>query len=273
MKLITDRNKDNVYRLGELSKKRWDSMTPSERAEWSGDPMTADDFGYGGAVNILPPRGVGVTIRDGSIIATGTGTITIGPSTYFAGNAVTLSAEYVSPVGELSLEWSNGGSAGCVLDAAGSVTETLTAASNAVLRMKVSPGYYGKVMLELGRVQHAYVPYTEILPTEATKGAYNFSDLNRVERAVKDIAEILGLPIVTKTDWTVWDIPTKPDLKRYLDNIRLIQSVCGETTVLTGTMTNMTHTTANEIEAVLLRCRDIAEASIRCGELICGEVI
>lgn len=273
MKLITDRTKDNASRLGELSQKRWESMSAYEKAEWSGDPLTATDFGYTGGVNLLPPRGVGLTVRDGSIIATGTGTITIGASTYFAGNAVTLSAEYVSPDGELSLEWSNGDSAGCVLTAAGSVTETLTNASNSILRMKVSPGYYGKVMLELGRVPHAYVPYTEIIATDATKGAYNFSDLNRVERAVRDIAEILGLTLVTKTDWTVWDIPTKTDLKRYLGNVRLLQDACGETTVLPESLNNLTYTVANEIEAVLLRCRNIAETVLRCGESICGEVL
>lgn len=273
MKLITDRKQTNVNRLEELSRRRWDSLNAAEKAEWSGDPLTAGDFGYGSAVNLVPPVGVGVTIRDGSIYATQAGTITIGSSEYFSGNAVTLSAEYISSGGELSLEWSNGSSAGAVLTAAGSVTETLTGSANSLLRLRVKPGYYGKVMLELGRVVHTYVPYSEILPTETTKGAYNFSDLNRVERAVRDIAEILGVTVTTKTNWTVWDIPTKSDLDGYLANVRLIQSVCGENTALPENLNNLTYNVANEIESVLLRCRSIAEGLVRCGEPICGEVL
>ncbi len=273
MKLITDRKQSNVNRLGELTRKRWDAMTASEKAEWSGNPLTAAESGYNGAVNLIPPSGFNLTVRDGSIYTAATGRINIGSSEDFAGNAVTLSAEYVSPGGELSLVWSNGSPAGVKLTAAGEVTGTLTASANSVLRLQVSPGYYGKVMLELGRVRHDYVPYTEIVPTEATKGAYNYSDLNRVERAVKEIAEILGVSVVTKTDWNVWDVPTKFDMTRYLSCVRLIQELCGETTILPDSLDKMTYDTANKIEAALLRCRAIAEARLRCGEAICGEVL
>jgi hypothetical protein len=116
------------------------------------------------------------------------------------------------------------------------------------------------------------VPYTEVVATEATKGAYNFSDLNRVERAVQEIAELLGVSVTTKTDWKSWDVPTKTETERYLGNVRLIQDVCGETTVLPENLNKFTYETANEIELVLLRCREIAEGIIRCGEVICGEV-
>lgn len=275
MNLITDRKQTNITRLAELSRKRWEAMTSAEQAEWSGDPLTAAESGYSGAVNLIPTSGVNVTIRDGSIYATADGSITIvnGGAEELSGNPVTLSVEYISPGGKLTLEWSNGTSAGIVLTEAGSVTETLTASRNTLLRLKVSPGYYGKVMLELGRVQHEYVPYTEIVPTEATKGSYNFSDLNRVERAVKEIAEILGVTVATKTNWSTWDIPTKQDLDRYLSNVRLIQNLCGEATVLPDNLSKMTFDTANKIESALLQCRKNVERYIRCGETICGEVL
>lgn len=273
MNLITDRKQANVNRLAELSRKRWDSMTSSEKAEWSGNPFTAGDFDYSDAVNLIPTTGTGVIVRDGSIIATESGVIPIGDASYFAGNAVTLSAEYVSPGGELSLVWSDGVSADCVLSTAGTVTETLNESTGAILQLVASPGYYGKVMLELGRVRHEYVPYTEVLPTETTLGAYNYSDLNRVERAVKEIAEILGVTVETKTNWTGWDIPENSEMVRYLGNIRRIQEICGETTRIPETMEDLTYSTANRIEEVLLRCRTIAEATLRCGELICGEVL
>lgn len=268
MKLITDRKKENESRLAELSRKNWDSMTASEKAEWSGNPLTAQ-----GAANLIPPRGNGVTIRDGSIIVEEQGTIVIGNASDFSGVAVTLSAEFVSNGGELALGWSDGADAGVVLNAAGTVTETISGSTNTQLVLHVSAGYYGKVMLELGRTRHTYVPYTEVIETEATKGAYNFSDLNRVERAVAEIAEIIGVSVTTKTDWNGWDIPTRTDLERYLNNIRLLQEICGETTVLPENLSKLTYSTANTIELVLLRCRNIAENAIRCGEIICGEVI
>ena len=273
MNLITDRKQANVSRLGELSRKLWDSMTASERAEWSGDPLTAGDYGYDGAVNLIPLTGTGIKFRDGSIIAETSGTIVIGDAAVFAGNSVTLSAEFISPGGKLTLKWSDGTSAGCELSAAGYATETLTASTNTQLVLAVSAGYYGKAMLELGRTRHEFTPYTEIIPTEATLGAYNFSDLNRVERAVEEIAEILGISVETKTDWNGWDVPDKGDTIRYLNNIRLIQEVCGETTILPETMNKLTFGDANNIETALLRCRKIAESTLRCGEPFCGEVL
>ena len=273
MKLITDRKQSHTSRLAQLASKDWERMTASERAEWSGNPLTASDCGYTDAVNLIPPTGTTVTFRDGSIMTDAGGTVVIGEAADFAGNTVVLSAEYISDGGEISLEWSDGASAGCALNAAGAVTATLGSSSGTHLILRVSAGYYGKVMLELGRVQHEYVPYAEIVPTDATKGAYNFSDLNRVERAVAEIAEILAVSVDTKTDWNVWDTPTKSDLARYLSNVRLLQSICGETTVLPETMDKLTYTTANEIERVLLSCRHIAESTYRCGELICGEVL
>lgn len=268
MNLITDRKMENTSRLAELSTKQWDNMTTSEKAEWSGNPLTAQQ-----TVNLIPPLGDGVRFRDGSIIADEYGTIVIGNASDFSGAAITLSAEFVSAGGELALGWSDGMDAGVVLSAAGSVTETIQGSANTQLILHVSAGYYGKPMLEIGRTRHAYVPYTEVIATEATKGAYNFSDLNRVERAVEEIAEILGVSVTTKTDWTGWDVPTKSDLDRYLSNVRLIQELCGETTVLPDSLNKTTYTTANMIESVLLRCRNIAERTIRCGEIICGEVL
>lgn len=267
MKLITDRKASNGTRLGELSRERWDNMTAAEKAEWTGNPFTTQEV-----ANLIPPNGTNIKVRDGSIIADVAGSIVIGSAADLSGATVTLSAEFISSGGRLSLAWSNGADAGCVLNATGSVTATITQSTNTQLVLKVNAGYYGKAMLELGRVRHSYVPYTEVIATEATKGAYNFSDLNRVERAVKEIAELLGASITTKTDWSAWDVPTKADLERYLNNIRRLQEICGETTTLPENMNKLSYSTANAIESVLLRCRDIAEGAVRCGEIICGEV-
>ena len=113
---------------------------------------------------------------------------------------------------------------------------------------------FGRVMLENGRERHEYVPFTEILPTLATKGAYNYSDLNRVERAVAEISDRAGLNLVTKTDWGMWDIPKESDMNRYLGNIGAIRqliSIDEDVPNTPTTMNNFTYNEANNIEVIL----------------------
>ena len=55
------------------------------------------------------------------------------------------------------------------------------------------------------------------------KGAYNYTDLNRVESAVKELSEKLGLGLTTKTDWSMWDVPGWEELTRYIGNIQAIR--------------------------------------------------
>lgn len=273
MRLITDREQANVTRLAQLSGKSWDAMTAAERAEWSGDPLTATAGGYTDAVNLLPPIGKNLRFRDGSIIADAAGTIVIGDAADFSGVAVTLSTGYMSEGGSLALMWSDGSNAGGGLTAAGSVEATLTTSSGTQLVLQVGAGYYGQVMLELGRVQHEYVPYTEVVPTRATKGAYNHSDFNRVERAVAEIAESLGIALETKTDWTIWDVPTASDTTRYLSNVTALRDACNIDIALPESLDKLTYSTANAIERVLVLCRAKADAMYRCGDLFSGEVI
>jgi hypothetical protein len=106
-------------------------------------------------------------------------------------------------------------------------------------------------MFENGAVRHPHVPYTEVLPTTATRGAYNYSDLNRVERAVSEISEIVGLGLTTKTTWTMWDVPKSSDMARYLSNIELIRSFFDINVEIPTTMNKLTYADANNIELVL----------------------
>lgn len=110
---------------------------------------------------------------------------------------------------------------------------------------------------------------------EAAKGAYNYSDLNRVESAVSQIAELFGLELTTKTDWNVWDIPTESDVTRYLENVMAIRNVVpykvGIPTV-PSSLRNLNYTTANNIEKILEIAYKQAETLPRSGELYCGEV-
>ena len=113
------------------------------------------------------------------------------------------------------------------------------------------------------------------------KGAYDASDLNRVESAVAYLAELLVLlprelkeyaaskgvafdaffdvpydsstyVLTTKTDWAELDIPTPEQMARYLENVKALRSALDyATSDLPGSMDNLTIDGANAIEKAL----------------------
>lgn len=93
--------------------------------------------------------------------------------------------------------------------------------------------------------------------TEAAMGAYNYFDLNRVESAVAELAATLGLTLVTKTDWSVWDCPQQSQMERYLGNVVAIRNACDPNGNILGfpplpdSMDHLTLEYANNIEKVL----------------------
>ncbi len=298
--LITDRTLENVERRNLLAKKRWENMTPNERAEWLGDPFgtNANLFSTGTYI----PAGVNLEYQSQGVVATAFwdgvylyAVSIIGAAQKYEGKTFTLSVESVSTVGggtpNLVAYWydENGYEyAGGSLSGAGSVSFTVTenTGGRAYLALyiyvttdtSVSAGaitkYWG-LMLNEGNTRQPYTPYTAILPTAATKGAYNYSDLNRVELAVAEISKRFGLDLATKTDWKLWDVPVQSDLARYLANIKAIRDVCpnsNELPTLPPSLYSMTYTTANAIETILATAAAYADRSYRCGELYCGEV-
>lgn len=61
------------------------------------------------------------------------------------------------------------------------------------------------------------------------KGAYNATDLNRVESAVLFVIERLKiagwyLTVMSKTNWSFADFPSASEMRRYLDNVALLRS-------------------------------------------------
>lgn len=298
MRLITDRTEENVDRLKALKAKGWANMTDSEKAEWSGNPHLFP------VANLMPcgpnyPAGVEITYRDDSIVATAVwdgvyvyATSIIGDAADFAGKTVTLSVESVAVTGggtpQLLLYWydENGAEyAGGPLNGAGSMTIALSenAENRAHLAMyiyvatdtAVNAGAivrYNKVMLELGETAHEYVPYFEAIPTAATKGGYNCSDLNRVERAVAQISAAYGLGLVTKTDWAAWDMPKQDDLERYISNIEVIRGYWSPDTLVPNSMAKLTYVGANNIEKVLGEALSATDSAYRFGDLLTGEV-
>ena len=123
------------------------------------------------------------------------------------------------------------------------------------------------------------------------KGAYNYSDLNRVEEAVDYVADALvqadtdlkayatslgvawdtvyDLPydpadynLTVKTDWTVGDIPSATQMARYHNNLFLIQSALTVYTSIPLSMNNLTYSGANDIEQMLKEAHDALQAEI-----------
>lgn len=300
--LITDREQSNVDRLKELSSKGWSNMTDDEKAEWIGDPKTvvgANLFARGSYQKYK----VDLIHRSDHLIATAYagGTyqyigVILGPASDFEGKTLTLSVDSIvgtpgaSP--RISLFWHdvNGAYefAGLQLISATSVTARLTENTNkrqflaayvyVSISSAVSAGAmmrYDGVMLTIGNTKHPFVPYTEIVATPATKGAYNYSDLNRVELAVSELSDTYGLGLITKTDWTATDVPSEQLMERYLSNIRVIRTVCPDQSnlpVLPEDMTRLTYEDANNIEKILVAAYAGVAGSYRSGEIYSGEV-
>ena len=82
---------------------------------------------------------------------------------------------------------------------------------------------------ELKAKRYANMTDAEKAEWASCKGAYNYTDLNRVEAAVRVIAEKLNaldisVNVTTKSDWTSKDLPTRSDMERYLGNVLKLRS-------------------------------------------------
>ena len=116
------------------------------------------------------------------------------------------------------------------------------------------------------------------------KGAYNYTDMNRVESAVEYVANRLteagyGVIPVVKKNWSKTDKPTLTDLKRYMKNISDIRSALAtfETTPEAPTTEKrLSFQTANAMEQILTDVDDLISrmmsAYFYSGDLYSGEV-
>lgn len=299
---VTDRQQSNVDRLKELSSKGWSNMTDAEKAEWVGDPLKT--VGANLFARVAPATAsVAATHRlDHTIVTSQLGgrfqyaAIVLGPASEFEGKSITLSIDSVSGTpntyARIGLYWHDYGGyyefAGLQLNGRGSTTVALTenaqnraslaayvyVSTNTEVEVGAKVRYNG-VMLTMGNTKYPFLPYTEIVATPATKGAYNYSDLNRVELAAAELSELYGLGLMTKTDWKPSDVPTEADMTRYLANVRKIRTICpnpGSLPVLPVSMKGMTYQAANDIEKILIAAYEGTIGTYRSGELYSGEV-
>lgn len=115
------------------------------------------------------------------------------------------------------------------------------------------------------------------------KGAYNASDMNRVENAVlyvSDRLKIAGIHITldTKTDWEFSDFVTPDEAQRYLANVRAIRAClpAGIRDLDFDDMDRFTYEEANQIEQILAAVdaaiTNIMQNVFYSGEIFAGEV-
>lgn len=116
------------------------------------------------------------------------------------------------------------------------------------------------------------------------KGAYNHTDMNRVESAVEYVANRLTeagyvvLPIVKK-NWNVNDKPTLGDIKRYMKNIadiRAALTIFSTTPEAPTTEKRLTYQMANDMEQILIDVDDLISRMVSAyfysNDLYSGEV-
>lgn len=117
-----------------------------------------------------------------------------------------------------------------------------------------------------------------------SKGAYNYTDLNRVEEAVARLISYLrvikrGDEISTTRSWTANDVPTAAEMQRYLNNIKAVRNALPELHHVMpeapASMANLTYAGANAIEEILSYAMQYMESRIQAfpfsGEIYGGE--
>lgn len=117
------------------------------------------------------------------------------------------------------------------------------------------------------------------------RGAYNVTDLSRVEGAMDYLVERLkengyyvnGLKL--KRLWNMKYIPSHADMEQYLDNVRFIRSVFATMTSTPSVPDSMVHFTykeANDIEQILFDVdyliTEMVKAMFYSNDLFAGEV-
>jgi len=118
----------------------------------------------------------------------------------------------------------------------------------------------------------------------AMKGAYNHTDLNRVEGAVQYIAERLTAngyifrPEV-KTSWTLRELPTRADFDRYFENVKILRgmlSTYSTTPLAPTTKRKLDYQMANDLEKILVDIDDLItkmeQSWLYSNDIFCGEV-
>lgn len=109
------------------------------------------------------------------------------------------------------------------------------------------------------------------------KGALSYTDFNRIESGVLELANILGASVNVKTDWSVSGYLTTSDASRWLANIEAIRSKNSGSLKISQTSTptsmdKLTFDTMNQIESILEDIETLAKTYVTfSGEYMTGD--
>lgn len=118
-----------------------------------------------------------------------------------------------------------------------------------------------------------------------SKGAYNYTDLNRVGSALEYLAEALTcesyyVSVNVKTDWKVSDLIYLVDIRYYLSQIEKLREVLAVFPTTPVTPNNIIgFSQANDIEKILLDVKKLLDNMVTaysyriCGTFFLGEEI
>ena len=120
--------------------------------------------------------------------------------------------------------------------------------------------------------------------TATLKGSYNTTDLNRVGKAMKYVADQMNsfgyaVSISSKTDWVETDAPALSDMALYLSNLAVLRNAFAVMQSTPKAPTDMEYLTvdeANNIEKILVDIDFLlaksAQAWFYSGDVFTGEV-
>lgn len=118
------------------------------------------------------------------------------------------------------------------------------------------------------------------------KGAYNITDLNRVNNALLylrnrlvEAGYLIGIEFIPKTDWDSLDVPTTTDLTAYLKAVQIVREAIAQkvsTPPVPPDNGSLGYQAANNIEQILIDIDDIIDKMqsmpVYCDELYAGEI-
>lgn len=116
------------------------------------------------------------------------------------------------------------------------------------------------------------------------KGAYNYTDLNRVEDAVQYLANKLRergyrADVSARKTWTMSSLPTLSDMNTYLENIKILRNAfatLSTTPQAPSTIKGFTYKEANAIEQIIVDVDQLLDNMMSAwffsGDLFSGEV-
>lgn len=107
------------------------------------------------------------------------------------------------------------------------------------------------------------------------KGALSYTDFNRVESGIQELASIVGASVSVRTDWTVDGYMKVSDTTRWLSNINSIRTKCSGPSGIADTpesMNKLDFLRMNQIEQILFDIETLAKTYVTfSGEYMTGD--